>query len=271
MKVSHTMLSTWRRCRYKFYLSYVENLRSVSSPGQSKGKLGHIALGTWYKTKKRDDEKAIKAAWDVYALDLDIKDETVFADTEAALRRYFEWARKKDRWTIITAEYEFNVAIGDGHILMGYIDGVVEYQGQMWLLENKFQKIIDTSSIDLDVQVSTYMIGAYLSGYKPIGVIYNIVRMGDNKKAVEEPVVRKLLYRNPAGLNAKIQEIHDQAEEVQTFLDEGGAIYRNETKDCHWDCPFYSVCLAITDSGEPGNILNNFERREPHGDQEVKE
>jgi hypothetical protein len=240
--------------------------------GQARGTAGHHALGVWYKERSKiktlaqldkASKKVLDAAWDKFQEEYPEADTASkqFESLEEALTRYVDWSFNlhNDDIEIITAEYKFEAKIGR-HLLGGYIDGVVRYKKEVWLLENKFLKRVQTSNLAMDPQVSTYMLGAYLCGYSPIGVIYNIIRM-ETKIALKEPVVRSLQYRSIGGLTAKQVEIEAQADEIEDFLEKGGAIYRNETMDCSWDCPFYEVCLSITDSGSDEGMLAKFERR----------
>jgi hypothetical protein len=99
-------------------------------------------------------------------------------------------------------------------------------------------------------------------GYNPYGTMYNIIRMGDAKKANEEPVLRTIAYRNKEGLAVIKYELAKMMDEVTTFNEnEARVVYRNPTRDCHWDCNFYSVCLGLNDSGEAESVLRGFSKR----------
>ena len=56
--------------------------------------------------------------------------------------------------------------------------------------------------------------------------------------------------------------------EVADMLDPGLPLYPNPTRDCAWDCPFRSPCLALDDGYDHESILlDNFQLRTPmdHG------
>lgn len=148
------------------------------------------------------------------------------------------------------------------------MDGIVKDKIGEWILENKFLKQVSTSHLVTDPQVSYYMIAARLSGHKVLGVLYNMVRVGDGPTAKKEPVVRKQVYRNLEGLYYKYEELLRQFADMQKFIDkyslEGGAIpYRNETKDCSWDCAYYPTCLALVDEGDIIEALEVLEASKP--------
>lgn len=272
---SHTSLSTWRRCRYQFFLKYIEGYRTPTSPGgQMTGLLGHVALAEWYKQPnrygtecqaQRADRIATEAAWTKLLEEMEVAGQPVDVDgfeaTKYVLQRYYDWARIHDhQWEVIAPEFEFKVKIG-AYPIMGFIDLIVKEKDQVWLVEHKFYKQVSTTHLDLDPQVSTYMLGALVAGYNPVGVIYNMVRTTTGPTAEREPVVRRPLYRNQEGLMAKAKEMVLQMAEMDEFMKEGGRIYRTETRDCHWSCPYHQVCLSITDEGSGDAILSSMDKR----------
>lgn len=267
-KFSHSSMSTFRRCRARYKWSYIDNYSTASSVGQSRGSAGHAALESWYSNlgmaeneQKQRDAIAIKAAAEVYnhaeeSLGIDLSQDWELL--VLVLERYFDWARKNDNFTkIISLEQKFELQIGK-HTVIGYIDGVVEVANSLWLLENKFNKRVSTSHIDLDPQMSLYMLAAHMSGIDVRGVLFNVIRVAEGGIASKEPVVRARVYRNQEGLSAIAYEVETQLDEMEEFHRIGGRVYRNPTKDCSWDCGFYSACLAINDCGSPHAVLSQL-------------
>jgi hypothetical protein len=270
--VSHTKLSGFRRCLQAYHWKYIDGFYPPSSSGQARGTAGHAALAVWHTDY--DAQKALNTAWEAWEAngqsqgpDWDI--------LEASLDRYFQWSlQQQDTFKVLVAEQEFNIEFemdkpywlpskkepgkrseARTFILNGFIDGIVEDHGYLWLLENKFYKRMDNGPLDLDPQVSIYLLAALLVGFeerfgkKLQGVIYNIVRVADGKKAVEEPAVRRKLSRNAEGLSRIQEEIFQQVQRMIAYHQKGGDPYRNPTKDCHWDCSFYNACLLYQDDG----------------------
>lgn len=270
--VSHTKLSSYRRCLQQYHWKYIDGFYPPSSVGQARGTAGHAALAIWHTDY--DAQKALNAAWAAwetnaqgYGPDWEI--------LEASLDRYFQWSlQQKDTFKVLVAEQEFNIEFEFGgtywlpskkdpskrleantFLLNGFIDGIVEDHGYLWLLENKFYKRMDNSPLDLDAQVSLYLLAAHLVefekqfGKKLQGVLYNIVRVADGKKAIEEPAVRRKLFRNAEGLYHIQEEIFQQVRRMIQYHQKGGEPYRTPTSSCHWDCPFYNPCLLYQDDG----------------------
>lgn len=255
--VSATKLGSFRRCRQQYKWKYVDKYYTRSSVGQLRGTCGHSALAVWHSLYDR--ELALNAAWDKWSLEGNEHDDNWIL-LETSLLRYFDWSQANDTFKLLIAEKEFNIefTIGKGisnkFIFTGFIDGIVEEKGANWILENKFyQKMSDPS--DMDAQVSLYMLAATLLDYKVQGVIYNMVRVADTKIAVSEPVVRKRIFKSPAGLEKVQNEMIDQVNEMKQYHQKG-VTYRSVTKDCGWDCAFHQACLSMSDDGlEPTRML----------------
>jgi RecB family exonuclease len=261
-RFSHSSLASWRRCRYRYWLSYIKNYEARPGLGQFRGTTGHAGLAAWY-TNGGDDEKAIQVASDtlqtieiVNHLDMS-KD---WEDIKMILTRYFAWARRNDNFKVLAIEKEYEIELADIK-LMGYIDGIVEQGGSVYILEHKFVKQARVNHVTLDMQISIYMLAAHKLGYNPYGTFYNIIRMGDKGIAEKQPVLRTVAYRNSEGLDVIEKELENQMIELKRFNEEGSKflrLYRNPTRDCSWDCSFYPVCLSLNDSGEAESVLRTM-------------
>jgi RecB family exonuclease len=261
-RFSHSSLAAWRRCRYRYYLSYIEDYASKPSVGQMRGTIGHACLGEWYGNGL-DDAKAIEKATEV-ANQLEIESGIDFSNDWDELlltfHRYFNWARVHDNFETIAIEQEYEIDI-NGIKLMGFIDGIVKQNNSIWILEHKFLKQASIKHIDLDQQISIYMLAARKLGYDPVGCMYNIIRIGKGGIAVTEPVLRTLAYRNAEGLRVVEYELSNQMLELKTFNEKRHLpVYRNPTKDCHWDCQYYYACISLNDSGEAESVLSRFKK-----------
>jgi hypothetical protein len=258
-RFSHSSLSCWRRCRYRYWLSYIQNYQAKAGVGQLRGTTGHAGLAEWY-TNGGDDAKAIQKASDVLMgleLENNLDMSSDWEDLQMILMRYFAWARAHDKFEVIAVEQEYEIELA-GVKLMGYIDGIVKQGEYTYILEHKIVKRASVNHVTLDMQISIYMLAAHVLGYNPYGTIYNVIRMGDKGIAETEPVLRTIAYRNEEGLQVIRRELENQMLELKRFNEEGSnylKIYRNPTKDCSWDCSFYSVCLSLNDSGEADSVL----------------
>jgi hypothetical protein len=265
MNLSHTSMADYRRCKVRFYWKYMKNYDPLPSEGLRRGSIGHAALAEWYRSKDR--EKAIQIASDklfefenILSADLSSEWDLI----SIILDRYFDWSLKNDRFKCLEIEKKYSFEL-DGLPAVFIIDGIVEDMGNLWVLEHKFVKKAYLSHIDLDMQLSIYIYAARKLGYPVTGAIYNVIRVGAGGIAEKEPVLRKLVYRNPEGMEVIEKELQVQAREIKEFLDnEGNPLYRNPTKDCSWDCGFYRVCLSVNDNGDADCVLRTYPVREQY-------
>lgn len=260
-KYSYSRLRSFLRCNFQYYLSYVLELDPWSSKGQHRGSAGHKALEVYYGGS-RDGIEALQAAWDLYsqAESIDQKDWDLL---EIILKRYFEWASQNDDFEVVKTEYKFDLDI-EGFHFTGFIDGIVQDKyGQIWLLEHKFNKRVSTNHLDLDPQVSTYMLASILDGVEPTGVFYNIIRVSDGPTAKKEPVVRKRIFRSVEGLNHFVDELVLQMKQAQKFeQNPEPQLYRNLTADCSWQCSYLDICRELNESGDANYLIDRFPRKD---------
>ncbi|MFW5891001.1 MAG: PD-(D/E)XK nuclease family protein, partial [bacterium] len=63
LKLSYSKISTWKRCKKKFFYKYVEGIKpKKKSLAPRLGGMGHIGLETYYKGG--DWKQAIKEYWE---------------------------------------------------------------------------------------------------------------------------------------------------------------------------------------------------------------
>jgi hypothetical protein len=258
-QVSHTKMAVFRRCLQQYKWKYVDGYYTPSSMGQSRGNAGHKALAVWHT--KYNKATSLQAAWDDWSSNGFEEGEDWWM-LEAALERYFAWSKANDKFKLLEAEKEFTIELSKASAssfrFTGFIDGIVKDKNGHWLLENKFYQKMKQPT-DMDTQISLYMLAATLLKYPSVlGVIYNMVRVADTKIAVEEPVVRKRIFKSQKGLAKVEAEMRTQVEFMKTYHEKGGT-YRSVTNDCSWDCPYYQACLSMSDDGiEPVKILQSI-------------
>jgi len=251
--VSYSKLSSFRRCLQRYQWNYIEKYFPPSGIGQTRGTCGHAALASWHVDY--DAPKAMQIAWETWEQNgYNDGSSPDWLMLEEAMNRYFIYSKANDTFTMVSSEQKFDIEYelpsGEPIIFTGYIDGIIQDGDQQWLMEHKFLKQVDNGTKDLDHQSSLYLLAAHRLGYKVAGVVYNQIRMG-SKIAEKEPVLRRKVVRNTAGLEHIEQELLAQVQTMQKFEREGGEVYRNPTKDCGWDCAFLSACLSLQDDGQP--------------------
>ena len=265
---SHTRLSTFRQCIQKYTWQYIEKLPTSTSVGQLRGTAGHAGLAEWYRTEK-NNQQAMDKAWATWLEEGgELHTQEDWEVLERALNRYFAWC-DGDQFEFIEEERFFNLVFEPSELeryqLIGYIDGVIRLPGdQLWLLENKFLKRVPSATKQMDAQVMFYQLTSRMMKLNPIGVMYNMVRMTDGKKAIEEPVVRRQILMAPdAALYYTYDEVVKQIRVMEAWkVDPNRPVYRNPTDYCSWGCSFYNICVGLTMGGsEEGEIERYRESR----------
>lgn len=273
-KLSHSSMATYRRCLMRYKWGYLDDYDPLPSRGQMMGGIGHVALGEWYRSL--GDGKSKKEALDLslgaasarlaeYENQYGYEMNDLWDPFSVIIQRYADWALEQDDFKCYrnTIEHKFELKLGD-FTLIGYIDGIVEKSnGSLWVLEHKFNKQVQTKHLELDPQVSIYMLAARATGFDVRGALYNVIRTTLTGIAEKEPVVRLPIYRNNEGLEKVIEELHLQMQQMRKFHEEGGInAFRNPTRDCSWDCGFYGACLAMNDDGNPMPFLRTLPMRQ---------
>lgn len=257
--VSHSKMQVFRRCLQQYHWKYVDKYFPPSSIGQQRGTSGHAALAVWHVSYNADE--ASQAAWDSWS-NAGYQDGEDWQTLFNALVRYYNWSSQNDTLKLQAAEQKFEIAYEVSGIpfnFTGYIDGIVEEDNRLWILENKFLKRMDNTDSSMDQQASLYMLAAHLLNYDVQGVIYNKVRVADTKVAITEPVVRSRMYRNSLGLDKIQNEMLAQVRSMMLHEKGEKQPYRNPTKDCSWDCAFHTACLSMQDDGqEPTDLLKQI-------------
>lgn len=278
MRVSHTMLSNWRRCRLSFFWKYVEHWHAkVIKPAFRRGRAGHAALAAHYGSQAGVD-KCLKTAYDTFwaGLKEDEGDAEEWRLLERVLRRYLEWALVKDvDLQPHGAELHVDVPLAEGHSLQGYWDApVVRNDRTSWIMEHKFSTRAPTlKGLAMDPQASLYILQSHLRKRPVTGILFNLVRVSDGPTAQKEPAVRAFITRKKEGLRYIFQETVAQADDIAKFISDCDVetvdldrIYRSPMSDrCHWDCDFYAICLALQSGGDPAQLrdllVKDFQRR----------
>lgn len=262
---SHSRMASWRRCLYRYKLEYVDEYTPEPSVNLMRGSIGHVALASWYSSKTKRADKALKAASDKlfeYERMLNTELPDVWDLMSTVLTRYFQWSLENDNFEEILAvekrfEFDFH-----GHNLKGFIDGIVTVDGVNWLLEHKFYSQARLKHLALDPQVSMYLYAAREMGYNPRGVLYNVIRVAEGGIAEREPVIRIPTYRNQEGLRVIERELYAQITAMEQWHStKNPPLYRNPTRDCSWDCGFYTVCLSINDDGTSKAVLEKIPKK----------
>jgi hypothetical protein len=208
-------------------------------------------------------------------------DSTQFAEAgkygEDLLGWYLEHYGRDRKWDVVAPEQTFEVIVPDRDgkpivRLVGTFDGVYRDldDGQLKLMEHKTAAQIVTSHLSLDDQGGTYVTVAThslreqgLIGPKEsiTEVTYNFIRKGtrdarpvdsaglslnkDGTVSKSQPTPlfkRETLTRTHVEQVSQLRRIAAEVEHMNEIREGYLDLYKNPTKDCSWDCDFFTMC-----------------------------
>jgi len=253
---------------------------------------------------------------------------------EALAERYVIWADACDDFTVFDCQSAGRVPVltTEGRASTRFdflfkLDGLVEADGKLWLLENKWWKSWDRNrltALQMDEQSGMYLWGFLEAARRgllspraqgavercglPVGVYYNVVRKKlptvppqlkdgstSRKKDIDttaevylatlaergqDPAdyaeivdllqakgntfyYRERIYRNAA----ELAEIGRRIYEGTRLIAEGHR-YKFPTKDCTWDCSYWSLCLEWNDMLLAEHFDRKLAKHEEYADME---
>lgn len=262
---SYTQLSTFQRCKTMYYWKYGLGLeRMTPGDGLIRGDLLHQA----YDAYMFGERKSHDIAHDVVdkraqerideGVDPGVVN-TVVDEAHEVLTHYLPWADKNDDWSVIvlpkatkcevSGQIELKMPRKDDTPLLKpfafKIDALVERNGVLMMLENKFRKTLDASGLEHDMQILAYQ-AAWNSLYpehRIQGVIYNIVSA--KPRAKDNAIcTREYFYRGETEEKVALGLIRGIMREME-MQSELGVWPMSPRKECNWDCDFVGMCMGV--------------------------
>ena len=294
--VSYSQLNTWRRCKRRWYLSYVEQLEKDGPPANALwlGVGVHEALDQYYANNPRD-VKVLRESFNEWAFaqkeDIEkriagrVEAEQVKMDIQknyelglALMDNYAEFAPANDAFDVLATEQEFEVPVGlsirmyddeTGQIGLvpvyyrGRIDGIVRLHenDKLYLLEHKTAKQFNEQKLVLDQQSTSYIWAAEtLFKYKISGVYYNILRKQAKSPRVRLPLVYRITVdRSRASVRDFPSQVAMMVKDMELTA-EHGLYYHTPADDCNY-CQFFTICAMIQDEADPQEFIDIYYRR----------
>lgn len=167
------------------------------------------------------------------------------------LDRYDQWYHRlgAERYQMRNTEVPFEHSIAPGVWIQGYLDGVAEYRGGLWVVEYKTSGKMDRfAGLEYELQPWVYIAGMRKIGVPIEGVLYEYGYTVEYK--TDQPV-EKTWHRKEvpfdAGLLAHYEEIARKAGERALALASGELEpARHVSAGCRW-CPYLGPCLRPGD------------------------
>lgn len=177
MKVTNSQIKSYQRCHRQFYYKVIQQLVPRQSPLPLKrGSWLHELLEARLRGQdwhERHDEltgefmKLFEEEREIYG---DLPDQCF-----RIMRAYeYRWRDEDSHLKVIAVEEEFEVELPHGHVMGFKVDGIVEDEWGMWLLEHKSHKSIPKDEYRfVDMQTAKYVWGLQKLGYPITGVLWD--------------------------------------------------------------------------------------------------
>lgn len=276
-KITYSMFIAWLSCRQKFDYRYnrcivpVENMTALSF-----GSGVHTGLETWFKTG--DAKLAVEMTSRADLSDVDN------AKAQALVDGYC-YHYDTEAFTVIDIEHEFATPLTNPTTgrksrtweLSGKIDGIIEQDGELFILEHKTTSKADGDYLDrieIDMQLVFYALAVQETFGRPVaGALYDIlekpaIRLKTNEtieafKArlhddiTHENYVRRLIRFAPGFLTQRHKMIWAVCREIAH-----GTVCPN-TSEClkYGACPYLRLCRAF---GNVDCCSDFYTTRAPH-------
>ena len=241
--LTNSMAGCFLSCRQKFDYRFNRQIVPVDDnvTALSFGSAVHAALERWFRYGIKDDAILVAESFPGLELENQLK-------ASVLVEKYIEHWGDKEPFEVVDVEKEFNVPLrnpANGHksrtwTLCGKADGIVELNGEPYILEHKTTSCLDDAYIQrigIDRQIAVYAnaIG-YVYGNPAVGAIYDIlqkptIRMKKGETEEEFQARRAaLIAKSKTGTSsAKRQEPESEAAFKQRLRETiDGSYFRRE-------------------------------------------
>ena len=264
IKISHSQLQTFDRCKFAWHLNYERGIVPVETkPYLDLGSYIHKLLQAYYEAVKtgQSHKEAYEAVKELGALRIQSAGNNLDALEIATkglhlVRRYvFDFAQYHDRgWTILGVEHHFEIPFvspgGIDFLLEGYVDLVYQRpDGKIWIVDHKTangkQNFYTDIQILMDPQLPIYVAGLRQEGKDIFGITYNLMNTYDYKDFNDvdhEKLFKRMdTYRIPKELDNQVRQLGyaiDEREALRTT----NIRRRSLRRDCD-RCAYQEPCL----------------------------
>lgn len=261
---SASSIGLLKECAYKYYLSRVEGWTE-------KGERAHLDFGTFYhhavetydraKIAGLDHETALFEAVLIALRDtwidgkpwrlsktLDASDNASLKCRENLIRTivwYLDKYRHDTAKTLVhdgkpLVEQHFQLDIGDGYALHGYLDKIVEFQGLPFVMDRKTTgKILSEyyfRRFDPDNQISLYTFAAQVIFKNPIkGVIIDAAQVAVGFSRFD----RKIISKDQGLIDEWLGDLREWLALARSYAERG--VWPRNDKSCTFCC-FRHIC-----------------------------
>ena len=237
-----TTLDTFQSCQEKYRKRMVQHLVPLTvAPPLEFGKAIHMALETYYKGKTM--QEAVATFKENYTREDDPKRTQLIG--EQMLLDYAE-VYKTEPFKVVDVEIGFAVPLGD-YIFTGRLDGLVEWDSQLWVLEHKTTSMLGMTyfkQFEMSMQIDGYIYAAeQFTGKRCAGVVVNAMQPKTKTKKLEDHYARDPITRSEFERSEFKREVPLLIKEI--LEKEASGTYIREKRSCftyNYQCPYWDLC-----------------------------
>lgn len=243
-----TMLSTFLRCRKRYYWRIVRGLISkVPQTAPEFGKCIHKALDVWFQT--HDKTKAIDQFKSIFVENPGDEKRTLRVG-EKLLSLYFD-KYDHEGFKILATELSFCLPVNSTFNLMGRIDKIIEWDGAIYVMDHKTTSRLGYEffyKIKPNMQFDGYIWAARQLGYpKCSGILLDALLVAKGlivpaQLARLQPLARDVSSRTDEELERFIRNANLIVDDIHRCY-ETGIWYENTESCCDFiECPYRRIC-----------------------------
>ncbi len=281
--VSPSGVSSWQRCKYQWYLSYIEGFTSGSNKSYERGKLVHKFEESFYNLYIGQQVTPIEAE---QFNEIRKEHENQFAKIEdiamfywalSTFGRYTEFAALNDDFIPLATEVELFVPTdlefgGKQVYLHGILDLVFERAGEIGVMDHKSHYTErgrwTAAMVYFDQQLAMYGLMLHMLGFEPKVAVINSINVFEYKNIAREPL-EKLFNRETVTLNPKrLGRYRDNIYAIIKDMRTSAEYPMNLTQQCPKMCGYSNVCDNRLRGLDYKSVLLQNHRRKEEGQEE---
>ena len=252
----YTMLSTFLRCRKRYYWRIVRNIVSKSPQTALEfGKCIHKALDEWHK--HRNEEAALNVFLTKYKEDPSDDKRTLIVGKKL-LQLYFD-KYAHESFEVLASELPFTAPVNAGISLIGRIDKIVKWDGVIYVLDHKTTSRLGYEffyKIKPNMQFDGYIWAARQLGYPTCsGIVLDALLTAKGltvpaQLAKLTPLARDVSMRTEKDIAKYLRNLPLIVEDIRKCYDTN-IWYENTEACCDFiECPYRKICKEDEDIHE---------------------
>jgi RecB family exonuclease len=278
--VSNSEVQVWKRCKRRWWLSYVQQLEPRDAKFRLPlvvGQLTHAGLDSYYMSEEfRTAESALAGVarerdslMEVYTAEADSEAlSKAYLQAHVLVENYVAWVEASGAdldITVIESERWLTARLTASTELLGRIDVSVKYNQELTFMEHKTSGNVNEliSTLSQQEQVLSYMLlsqahtsrWARTVRWRNAQAIVNVL----DKRAGREPT-RVMVYHSAEELSSFCTRLCATAREIERTkrkLERAPTSHHvvappNPQADCRWSCEFAQVCPLLNDTRDHG-------------------